>query len=88
MSPSGHGATTTPAPPITVTKQQLASLASHPTAAHVPVLWLRGPVEVPELPSPEHDKLYDKVLATCCVLGMNETFEFACKSAQGHSHRL
>ncbi|GFR49076.1 hypothetical protein Agub_g11103 [Astrephomene gubernaculifera] len=33
-----------------------------------PVLWLRGPVVVPQLPTPEMEKLYDKIVAFCCVV--------------------
>ncbi|KXZ54479.1 hypothetical protein GPECTOR_4g544 [Gonium pectorale] len=61
-----------PPPPLTLTAADLALLAADPTGAagssSAPVLWLSSPVVLPELPSPEHARLYDKVAAMCCVL--------------------
>ncbi len=62
--PAGPG----PAPLLTLSPAQLAALAAHPAASRAPVLWLRGPVAVPQLPSPDHAKLYGRMAAMCCAL--------------------
>lgn len=62
-----------PAPALNLTPTDLAllggehSLFSSEGSAAV-VLWLRGPVNVPRLPTPELKKLYDKVKVMCCIL--------------------
>ncbi|GIM07209.1 hypothetical protein Vretimale_11418, partial [Volvox reticuliferus] len=59
-----------PLPPLELIPTDLSLLGTDPSlfSPMMPVMWLRGPVVVPKLPSPEHDRLYDKIKSMCCVL--------------------
>ncbi|KAG2486453.1 hypothetical protein HYH03_014900 [Edaphochlamys debaryana] len=73
-----------PAPLLNLTLTDLELLAAQPAVsvqaapgpgaapaafpAPAPVLWLRGPVAVPALPSPEAERVFEKAAAMCCAL--------------------
>jgi hypothetical protein len=59
-----------PVPHLTLTPSDLGLLVDEPSllSPATAVLWLRGPVEVPQMPTQEHDRLYDKVKSMCCIL--------------------